>query len=223
MSCFEPALPRKILDKTPYELLTKNKTNIKYFRVFGCKCFVLNKSTRLSKFESKTIEGIFVGYGSNSYTYRYYNPLSGRVEESINVEFDENNGSREEQVVQSVVGDEAPSQAIRSMGIGDLVPVEHGSFNKEGEARLTQAQPSTSLEDDHISQDELPNQEQVIDPQPNEQDKEDELAQEKDVVPSPTQAQDEEQDQFVISQEIQDGQGQAVQDSHANQRSPWSW
>ena len=195
---------RKILDKTPYELLTKNKPNIKYFRVFGCKCFVLNKSTRLSKFESKTIEGIFVGYGSNSYTYRYYNPLSGRVEESINVEFDENNGSREERVVQSVVGDEAPSQAIRSMGIGELVPVEQGSINEEGEARSTQAQPSTSLEGDHISQDELPSQDQVINPQLNEQDKEDVPAQEENIMPSPSQAQDEGQVHSIVPQANED-------------------
>jgi hypothetical protein len=30
---------RKGLNKTPYEILSGNKPNIKYFRVFGCKCF----------------------------------------------------------------------------------------------------------------------------------------------------------------------------------------
>ena len=51
---------RKILKKTPYELLTGCKPNVKYFRVFGCKCFFLNKKDRLAKLQSKTIEGIFV-------------------------------------------------------------------------------------------------------------------------------------------------------------------
>ncbi|KAK1678745.1 hypothetical protein QYE76_039593, partial [Lolium multiflorum] len=30
---------RKGLNKTPYEILTENKPNISYFKVFGCKCF----------------------------------------------------------------------------------------------------------------------------------------------------------------------------------------
>ena len=34
---------RKGLNKTPYEILTGNKPNLKYFRVFGCKC--LSSST----------------------------------------------------------------------------------------------------------------------------------------------------------------------------------
>src|SRR4051812_34512154 len=46
------------------------KPNVKYFRVFSCKCFILNKKTRLAKFEAKTYEGIFVGYASNSHAYR---------------------------------------------------------------------------------------------------------------------------------------------------------
>jgi len=42
----------------------------------------------------------------------------------VNVEFDGDNGSRVEQIVPSVVGDEAPSQAIRTMGIGHILPQE---------------------------------------------------------------------------------------------------
>src|SRR3954468_9333363 len=64
---------RKILMKTPYELLTGHKPNVKYYRVFGCKCFFLNNKDRLDKFQSKTIEGIFVGYASNSQANRVYN------------------------------------------------------------------------------------------------------------------------------------------------------
>ena len=33
----------KKLKKTSYELLTGNKPKVSYFRVFGCKCFILNK------------------------------------------------------------------------------------------------------------------------------------------------------------------------------------
>jgi hypothetical protein len=51
----------KNLNKTPYEILMGQKPNIKYFRVFRCKCFYLKKGVRLSKFDSKALEGIFVG------------------------------------------------------------------------------------------------------------------------------------------------------------------
>ena len=113
---------RKLKNKTPYELMTGKKPNVKYFRVFGCKCFILNKRNRLAKFEPKTYEGIFVGYASNSHSYRVLNKSTGCIEESSNVEFDEDNGSQAKQIVPSVVDDEAPSQVIRTMGIGHILP-----------------------------------------------------------------------------------------------------
>src|SRR3954468_8095804 len=47
---------RKELIKTPYEILTGNKPNVSYFRVFGSKCFYLKKGVHLSKFDSKALE-----------------------------------------------------------------------------------------------------------------------------------------------------------------------
>ena len=34
---------RKLKNKTPYELMTGKKPNVKYFQVFSCRCFILNK------------------------------------------------------------------------------------------------------------------------------------------------------------------------------------
>jgi hypothetical protein len=82
----------RLLKKTPYELLTKDKPNISYFRVFGSKCFILNKKNRLSKSTPKCDEGFLLGYGSNSHTYRVFNKTTGCVEESCDVQFDETNG-----------------------------------------------------------------------------------------------------------------------------------
>ena len=78
----------------------------------------------MSKFESKVIEGIFVGYGSNSHAYRVYNKTTGCVEESSNVRFDENYGSQVGQVALRDVGDEMPPQAIRRMSVGFFLPIE---------------------------------------------------------------------------------------------------
>ena len=47
----------KKLKKTSYELLTGNKPKVFYFRVFGCKCFILNKKPKTSKFAPKVDEG----------------------------------------------------------------------------------------------------------------------------------------------------------------------
>jgi hypothetical protein len=87
------------LKKTPYELLIGRKPNISYFRVFayfrvfGCKCYILRKGSRLSKFEKKCDEGFLLGYSSNSKAYRVFNKTYGIIEEAYDVEFDETNGS----------------------------------------------------------------------------------------------------------------------------------
>jgi hypothetical protein len=52
----------RLLTKTPYELLTGNKPNISYFRVFGSKCYVLLKRSKSSKFAPKVYEGFMLGY-----------------------------------------------------------------------------------------------------------------------------------------------------------------
>jgi transposase InsO family protein len=43
-------------EKTYYELLNGRKPNITYFRVFGCKCYILKKDTSLDKFKKKCDE-----------------------------------------------------------------------------------------------------------------------------------------------------------------------
>jgi len=52
----------KIYKKTAYELLTGNKPKVDYFRVFGCKCFILNKKVKSSKFAPRVDEGFLLGY-----------------------------------------------------------------------------------------------------------------------------------------------------------------
>jgi transposase InsO family protein len=115
----------KKLKKTSYEHLTGNKPKVSYFRVFGCKCFILNKRPKTSKFAPKVDEGILLGYGSNEHAYHVFNKTMGRVEVTIDVTFDESNGSQVEQVDSSVVGkDDPPCEAIKQMAIGDIRPQE---------------------------------------------------------------------------------------------------
>jgi hypothetical protein len=83
----------RILKKTSYELLTSNKPNVSYFRVFGSKCFILVKRSRNSKFAPKAVEGFLLDYDSNTRAYRVFNKSTGLVEVSCDIVFDETNGS----------------------------------------------------------------------------------------------------------------------------------
>ncbi|KAI3715128.1 hypothetical protein L6452_22097 [Arctium lappa] len=76
-------------NKTPYELMNGIKPNIKYFKSFGCKCYVLNDRENLNKFSPKADEGVFVGYSSNFAAYRVFLISARKVLESVNVKFDE--------------------------------------------------------------------------------------------------------------------------------------
>ena len=76
--------------KTPYELWNDKSHKIDYFRVFGCKCFILNTLCDLDCFDSKCDEGIFIGYSKRSKAYRVYNKATLRVEETLHVKFIEN-------------------------------------------------------------------------------------------------------------------------------------
>ncbi|KAH9723261.1 Integrase catalytic domain-containing protein [Citrus sinensis] len=92
-------LIRPNLNKTPYELWKDRKPNIGYFKVFGCKCFVLNTKDILGKFDPKSDVGIFLGYSNSSKAYGVYNKRTLVVEESMHVTFDESNSSSTEKVV----------------------------------------------------------------------------------------------------------------------------
>jgi hypothetical protein len=134
----------KDLNKTPYEILTGNKPNIKYFRVFGCKCLYLKKDVHLSKFDTKALEGIFVGYAVESYAFRIFDKESTRVVEVSNMRFDENDGSRAAQSGVCNVGDKISPRAIRRMGMGHLIPIEEHLLVEAEELFSTQVEPSLS-------------------------------------------------------------------------------
>ena len=67
------------------------KPNVSYFKVFCCKCFVLNTKDNLEKFDAKFYEAIFVGYSNTSKAYRVFNKSTLTIEESIHVKFEESN------------------------------------------------------------------------------------------------------------------------------------
>ncbi|GKA00118.1 retrovirus-related pol polyprotein from transposon TNT 1-94 [Tanacetum coccineum] len=82
-------LIRPFLGKTPYELFKGKKPSLEHFKVFGSKCFILNTKDYLTKFDPKSTEGVFLGYSPNSKAYIVLNKETMKVEESLNVKFDE--------------------------------------------------------------------------------------------------------------------------------------
>ena len=75
--------------KTCYELWKGKKPSVKYFRVFGSRCYFLKDHENIGKFKSKSEEEIFLGYSSKSWAYRVYILSSKCMVESVNVIVDD--------------------------------------------------------------------------------------------------------------------------------------
>nr|GEZ42965.1 retrovirus-related Pol polyprotein from transposon TNT 1-94 [Tanacetum cinerariifolium] len=89
-ACFiqNRSIIHKRFDKTPYELINQRKPNIKFFRVFGCRCYLLNDYEDVAKLKAKGDIGVFVGYSKESASFRIYNKRTHKIHESVNVNFD---------------------------------------------------------------------------------------------------------------------------------------
>jgi hypothetical protein len=130
-----------LLKKTSYGLLTGNKPNVSYFRVFRSKCYILVKRGKHSKFAPKAVEGFLLGYDSNTKAYRVFNKSSGLVEVSSDVVFDETNGPRREQVdLDDVDEDDVSTAAMRTMAIGDVRPPEQQHQDQPSSSTLVHPQ-----------------------------------------------------------------------------------
>jgi hypothetical protein len=79
---------RSILHLTPFELHFGRKPSVSHLRPFGCKFFVLKRGN-LDKFESRSFDGILLGYTPHGRSYRVYNFETNTVVESCDVTFDE--------------------------------------------------------------------------------------------------------------------------------------
>ena len=62
MTCYvmNSVLVRPLLSKTPYELWNNKKPNVSYFKIFGCKCFILNEKDALGNIDANPMKGFFL-------------------------------------------------------------------------------------------------------------------------------------------------------------------
>ena len=130
-------LIRPYLNKTPYELWKDRKPNIEYFKVFGCKCFILNIKDNLGKFDLKSDVAIFLSYSNTSKVCRVYNKRTMVVEESMHVMFDESNPFSAEKVV---VNDDADkdSEEELSKDKKEDAPQENKENRQEEQTNIEQ-------------------------------------------------------------------------------------
>jgi hypothetical protein len=87
--------------KTPYELWFGRPTSIKYFKVFGSKCYSKNNDESLGKYDDRVDEGIFLGYATKSKGYKCYNKRLHKLIDCIDVKFDEEVSVRDVRSVES--------------------------------------------------------------------------------------------------------------------------
>ena len=81
---------------------------MKYFRIFGNTCFILKDRENVGKFDSRSDEGIFMGYSSTSKAYRVYNKRTMKVIETVNVVIDESSDSSFEKGIEKLTKEILP-------------------------------------------------------------------------------------------------------------------
>ena len=73
-----------------------------------------------------------LGYGTNEYGYRVFNKTTGLIEITVDVTFDETDGSQKEQVnVEFVDNEEALQKAIKKLAIDEVKPIEAQDEDKD--------------------------------------------------------------------------------------------
>ena len=88
--------------KTSYELWKGRKSKVKYFRIFGSTYFILKDRENVGKFDSRSDEGIFLGYSSTSKAYRVSNKRTKKVMETMNFVIDETSESGSEKISEEI-------------------------------------------------------------------------------------------------------------------------
>lgn len=62
---------------------------MKYYKVFGSKCYIYRDEYNLGEFDNKDDEGTFLRYSARSKAYQCYNKRLNKIIESGNVKVDE--------------------------------------------------------------------------------------------------------------------------------------
>ena len=101
-------VPSKEFNKTPYELWTGNRPNIKHLHIWRCPAEAKPCRPYERKMDSRTISYYFVGYAERSWGYKFYNPTLRSFFETGNARFLEEIELGKEENIRNVVFEEEP-------------------------------------------------------------------------------------------------------------------
>ncbi|GKE75814.1 retrovirus-related pol polyprotein from transposon TNT 1-94, partial [Tanacetum coccineum] len=76
-------------EKTPYHIINARKPSVKFFYIFGSLCYIIKDGENLDKMKEKGDACIFVGYSTQSRSYKAFNKRTRIIVETIHVNFDE--------------------------------------------------------------------------------------------------------------------------------------
>ena len=85
---------RKCMEKIPCELWFGHSPLLKYFRIFGSKCYV-KRNDDVGMFDQRSDEGMFLGYSLKSKASRCFNYRTKTIVDCANVRIDEKFGTKE--------------------------------------------------------------------------------------------------------------------------------
>ena len=71
MHILNRSLLRSNCNKTPYQLWKGRPASVKHFRIFGSKCYIKRVDKNMGKLDSRTDEGILVGYSCSIKAYKF--------------------------------------------------------------------------------------------------------------------------------------------------------
>ncbi|CAB0001583.1 unnamed protein product [Nesidiocoris tenuis] len=102
---------KAVHDKTPFEAWTGNKPDLSHIRIFGCKAMAQVPRQKRKKWDPKSEEYIFVGYGEDTKGYRLLHPVTKQIQFSRDVIFLEEDDKK---IISSAVKKSTEKSCVQS-------------------------------------------------------------------------------------------------------------
>ncbi|XP_070035165.1 uncharacterized protein [Nicotiana tomentosiformis] len=80
---------KNVRDQTPQEAWSERKLSVKHLRIFGSIAYAHVPHQGRAKLDDRSVKHAFIGYDMSLKGYKLYNPSSGKMVVSCDVEFDE--------------------------------------------------------------------------------------------------------------------------------------
>ncbi|KAM1152104.1 hypothetical protein EV1_034405 [Malus domestica] len=161
-----PSVPLGL--NVPERVWTGNDMSYSYLKVFGCKAFVHVPKEQRLKLDYKATPCIFLGYGSEDFGYRLWDPYQKKFIQSRDVYF------YEDQTIRDSDKEAQPDGAIRGVDplasdeeSHDDIPEAAANKVRAEPDNVDQGEPDQDVSDHEIADQGKPSQEEQIQREPN--------------------------------------------------------